>query len=83
MLVTALQQELNDNIDQVLVFAPNETEKCIQFPVADDEIALEDIETLTFRLALTNNVSRVDLGNFKTAVVMIMDDDGMTYTPDA
>ncbi len=63
-------------IDQVLTYPPSETEHCISFPVEDDQIALEDVETLVFRLSLIDSVPGVQLGEFNTTFVMIMDNDG-------
>ena len=71
----ALQAELGLDIDQVLTFAPTDTEKCVQFPIADDNIALEPDETLMFRLVLTGNVTGVSLGSFATTTITIQDDD--------
>ena len=71
----ALQAELGKDIDQVLTFAPTETEKCVQFPIADDNIALEPNETLIFRLVLTKVFTSVSLGPINRTTITIEDDD--------
>ena len=73
--LTGLQAGLG-TIDQVLTFAPNEAEICVDFPIEDDLIALEGIETLTFTLSLVDILPNVTLGDPDTTSVGIMDDDG-------
>ena len=72
---TGLQAGLG-TIDRVLTFAPNEAEICVDFPIEDDQIALEGIETLTFTLSLVDILPNVTLGDPDTTNVGIMDDDG-------
>ena len=63
------------NIDQVLAFAPSETEKCVQFPIADDTIALEPDEALMFELNFTEVITGVFLGSINMTTIIIQDDD--------
>ena len=63
-------------IDQVLIIVPNEAEICLDFPIEDDQIALEGIETLTFTLTFVDILPNVTLGDPDTTNVGIMDDDG-------
>ena len=72
----ALQAELDMNIIQVLTFAPTEIDKCIQFPIADDDIALEPNETLVFQLVLSENVTDVLFSPFDVTYIIIQDDEG-------
>ena len=60
---------------QVLTFSPTETEKCVQFPIADDSIALEPNETLMFKLNLTEMIPGVSLGPINRTIITIQDDD--------
>ena len=71
----ALQEELGTDIDQVLTFAPTESEKCVQFRIVDDTIALEPDEILMFRLVLTESVTGVSLGLINLTTVTLQDDD--------
>ena len=64
------------NITQVLTFAPIETEKCVQFPIVDDDTALEPKETLVFQLVLSENVTDVLLSPFYMTYIIIEDDEG-------
>ena len=78
---TALQAELGTDIYEVLTFASTETKKKrVQFPIADDNIALETDETLMFRLVLTENVTDVLMGPFDMTTIIIQDDDSKTYS---
>ena len=74
---TALQAELRASIDQVITFAPEDTEMCVEFQVQDDQIALEGNETLIFILTIVDVLPNVRLGEFNTTIVEIIDDDGM------
>ena len=71
----ALQAELGVNIDQVLTFSPTDIENCVQFPIADDSIALEHNETLMFELNLTETITSVSLGPIEMTTIIIQDDD--------
>lgn len=74
---TGLQQAVGDVVDQILTFSPSETEKCVSFPVADDNITLEAAaDTLVFNLSLIDAEPGVELGQFSTVSVVIIDDDG-------
>ena len=73
----ALQAELGMNIDQVLTLAPTEAEKCVQFPIADDNIALEPEETLMFELNLTEVITGVFLGPINMTTIIIQDNESM------
>lgn len=59
-------------------FLPTDAEnnKCVEISVVDDDVALEAIEEWTFRLQATENLNYV-LGDTLTAVVQVIDDDGM------
>ena len=59
-----------------MTFAPERNESCVDFPIRDDELALEPMETLTFTLTNLDNGSHVFFGTYSTAYVGIMDDDG-------
>lgn len=62
-------------VDQQMIFAPNESMKCLSFPVQDDSIALEHAERLVFTLAPAANRSQVTVTSPNTTVT-ILDDDG-------
>ncbi len=72
----AIQQILGGNIDQVLTFSPSETEICVSFPLADNNIALEEPDRLVFSLTLIDSRPGVQLGEFNTTSIIINDDDG-------
>ena len=71
----ALHTELGTDIDQVLTFAPTESEKCVQFPIVDDSIPLEPDDTLMFELNLTEMITGVSLGPIDMTTITIQDDD--------
>ena len=72
----ALQEETGETVDEVVSFLATETRKCLDIAVVDDTIALERTEELTFRLASVGS-PRYELGDEQTAVVQVIDDDGM------
>ena len=81
---TVLQEEMSINIDLVLTFAPSDTNKHVQFPIADD--ALEPDEAFVFQLVLTENVPGVLLRPFDMTNIIIRDDGSKlisTITPTA
>ena len=73
--LTALQAETGLNINQVVVFLPEEFEQCITFEVMDDDIALEESETFTWELTLISTPVGVVLGDNPTTDIVILDDD--------
>ena len=72
--VPDLQQGLG-SIAQIVTFAPQDNESCVDFLINDDDMALELTETLTFTLSNLDNGSHV-FGMYNTTYVGIMDDDG-------
>ncbi len=70
----ALQPELSRTLSEVLVFAANESAKRVEFEIADDTIALEPDQLLTFTLELIST-NGAELGNHSTTTITIEDDD--------
>ncbi len=70
----ALQRELGRTLSEVLVFAANESAKRVEFELADDTIALEPDQLLTFTLELIST-NGAELGNHSTTTITIEDDD--------
>lgn len=75
LLSLALQAETGDNIDQQLALAPEDSQMCITFNILDDNIAIEETETFTWRLEIVTVIPGVRVGDFNTTVIGIMDDD--------
>ena len=73
--ILVLQAELGEDIDQVLTFAPTESEKCVRFPISDDSIPLEPDEILMLELNLTETITGVSLGPNDRTIITIQDDD--------
>ena len=63
----------------MVVFLPDEFEHCITFEVVDDEIALEESETLTWVLTLISSPVLVILGDNPTTDIVILDDDSESF----
>ncbi len=62
----------------MLMFPPNVNSSCINFPVEDDDIALEDPEEFTWTLLPPPSVPRVTISGNTTRVVIIDDDSELT-----
>ena len=71
-----MQAELSARIDQQLTFDPDVSMICPEFPVQNDTIALEPVETLTFDLTLITVTPGASIGDPDVMEVMIKDDDG-------
>ncbi len=70
----ALQPELGRALSEVLVFAANESAKCVEFEIADDTIALEPDQLLKFTLEVIS-MNGAELGNHSTTNIAIENDD--------
>ena len=64
------------DIDQPVTFAPEDTTQCIDFNIVDDIIALEETEMFVWTLGILTVTPGVELGDFNTTTIAIMDDDG-------
>ena len=65
-------------MNEVLSFLPGDVgnKKCIQIDIVDDDVALERTEEWTLRLEFVGSQNYI-LGNVQTALVQVIDDDGM------
>ena len=65
-------------LNEVISFLPADVEnkKCIDISIVDDDVALEGIEEWTLRLEATESQNYA-LGDIHTALVQVIDDDGM------
>ena len=67
-------------IKQQLMFTPSESMECVEFPLDDDDIALEPNETLNFNLTRVTLKSWVAISSPNMTTVIITDDDSMYFT---
>ena len=64
-------------IDQDVVFPPNVFVRCVDFPIADDDIALEPPQILNFSLTVIDPISdSIIVDPYASTRVVILDDDG-------
>ena len=77
-MLAALQEGTTQILNEVVSFLPTDVEnkKCIEISIVNDDVALEGIEEWTLRLQATESQNYV-LGGIQTAVVQVIDDDGM------
>ena len=64
-------------IDEQLIFTPSESVKCVEFPLDDDDIALEPNETLIFNLTRITKKPWIIIVPPEMTTVIITDDDSM------
>ncbi len=74
----ALQAETGRRIDRTEIFPASESEISINFVIMDDDIALEDIERITWTLTFATMSDRASVSPINTTNIQIVDDDG-TY----
>lgn len=60
--------------EEMLEFAPDVNDSCIDFTVTDDDIALEDPEEFVWTLLPPPSVPRIEITRDTTTVVIIDDD---------
>lgn len=59
-----------------VVFPPDIFLRCIDFPILDDDIALEPPQLLNFSLTVVNPISdSIEIDPYATTTVVILDDD--------
>ena len=77
-MLAALQEGTTPILNEVVSFLLTDVEnkKCIEISIVDDDVALEGIEEWTLRLQATESQNYV-LGDIQTAVIQVIDDDGM------
>ena len=63
-------------INQMVTFLPHEQTKCVDvLPLIDDDMALEDIQTITLTLSSVAAIN-ITFGESDTTSIVILDDDG-------
>lgn len=72
---SVLQPEVSHVLNEALVFSAHESEKHIEFQIADDAVALEHDQHLFFALEVIT-LSGVQLGEYNSTTITIEDDDG-------
>ncbi len=76
MLLSVLQAEGGNRIDQIITIRPEDNEITVNFTVIDDLIALEPTESFDWTLTLGPGVDQVFTSPHNRTTIEIKDNDG-------